>query len=250
MIDLNSKRLMAKSFSENMNNLIDKAFAEKKEDERNYLGCSVLGAECERYVQYEAIKALYPEAGKEFDVEKPARVMRIFERGHVFEDMAAKWLVNAGFLLETLDKRTGKQFEIRYCDGAVKGHCDGIVTHFFGREKILPLPCLWECKAIGGKWFREILKKKTRSVYPKYYGQCQLYMHGLGLENAVMNYVSADTMELHFELIKYEERDAVNLLERAERILAYTKRGEYVPKGSVSPSHLVCKFCDYQKICW
>lgn len=250
MIDLNSKRLMAKSFSEGMNALLDAGFAEKKEEERAYLGCSVLGAECERYVQYEAIKALYPEARREFTVQKPARVMRIFERGHVFEDMAAKWLINAGFCLETLDKRTGRQFEITYCQDKVKGHCDGILTHYFGRENILPLPCLWECKAIGGKWFKEVLKKKTRSVYPKYYSQCQLYMHGLGLEHAVMNYVNADTMELHFELIAYEEKDASALLERAERILAYTARGEYVPKGSVSPSHLVCKFCEYCDKCW
>lgn len=250
MIDLNSKRIMAKSFSENMNALLDLGFDEKKEEVRTYLGCSVLGAECERYVQYEAIKALYPDARKEFSVQKPARIMRIFERGHTFEDMASKWLINAGFCLETVDKRTNNQFEITYCNAQVKGHCDGILTYYFGKEKILPLPCLWECKAIGSKWFKEVLKKKTKSVYPKYYGQCQLYMHGLGLEHALMNYVNADTMELHFELISYEEKDALALIERAERILSYTKRGEYVPKGSVSPSHLICKFCDYVYKCW
>lgn len=250
MIDLNSKRLMAKSFSESMNALLDEGFAKKEQEVRTYLGCSVLGAECERYVQYEAIKTLYPEARKEFTVEKPARVMRIFERGHVFEDMAAQWIINAGFLMETLDKRTGRQFEVTYCQGKVKGHCDGIITHYFGREKVLPLPCLWECKAVGSKWFKEVQKKKTRSVYPKYYGQCQLYMHGLGLENAMMNYVNADTMEMHFELIPYAEKDALSLLERTERIFAYTERGEYVPKGSVSSSHLICKFCEYSEKCW
>lgn len=250
MIDLNSKRIMAKSFSENMNALLDLGFDEKKEEVRTYLGCSVLGAECERYVQYEAIKALYPDARKEFSVQKPARVMRIFERGHTFEDMASKWLINAGFCLETVDKRTNNQFEITYCNAQIKGHCDGILTYYFGKEKILPLPCLWECKAIGNKWFKEVLKKKTKSVYPKYYGQCQLYMHGLGLQHALMNYINADTMELHFELISYEEKDALTLIERAERILSYTKRGEYVPKGSVSPSHLICKFCDYVHKCW
>ncbi len=250
MIDLSSKRMMSKSFDEEMNVFIDCGFTNVKEEARNYLGCSVLGAECERYVQYEAIKALHPEARKEFTVKTPARVMRIFERGHVFEDMAAKWLINAGFCLETLDKRTGGQFEVEYCQGAVKGHCDGILTHYFGKENILPLPALWECKAIGSKWFKEVLKKKTRSVYPKYYAQCQLYMHGLRLERAMMNYINADTMELHFELISYEEKEAVNLIERTKRILAYTERGEYVPKGSISSSHMLCKFCEYNKICW
>lgn len=250
MIDLNSKRMLAKDFSAAMNEMIDKGFCEIKEEPRNYLGCSLLGAECERYIQYEAIQAFYPESRKEFSYETPARVQRIFERGHVFEDMAAKWLINAGFCLETLDKRTGRQFEVEYCQGTVKGHCDGILTHYFSKENILPLPALWECKAVGSKWFKEVLKKKTKSVYPKYYAQCQLYMHGIGLERAMMSYINADTMELHFELISYEEKEAASLIERTKRILAYTERGEYVPKGSVSSSHMLCKFCEYSKYCW
>ena len=86
--------------------IIDDSIQEqnKKKEKRSYLGASSLGDPCSRKIQYRYM-------GVEPDVENQfsSKVLRIFEFGHVIEDMAHGWLYNAGFDLRSTDKN-GKQY--------------------------------------------------------------------------------------------------------------------------------------------
>ena len=81
--------------------IIDDSIQEqnKKKEKRSYLGASSLGDPCSRKIQYRYM-------GVETDVENQfsSKVLRIFEFGHVIEDMAHGWLYNAGFDLKSTDK--------------------------------------------------------------------------------------------------------------------------------------------------
>ena len=71
----------------------------KKKEKRSYLGASSLGEPCSRKIQYRYM-------GEKPDVENPfsPKILRIFEFGHVIEDMAPGWIDNAGFDLSSTDK--------------------------------------------------------------------------------------------------------------------------------------------------
>ena len=95
MIDLNSRS----GLSDRLNWLIDEGINASVETPRTYLGCSAIGGACERAVQIEYAQAyaISRNAGRDAGCTAlacpfPARVRRIFERGHDVEDRAARWL--------------------------------------------------------------------------------------------------------------------------------------------------------------
>ena len=240
MIDLNSKTLL----SDRVNWLIDAGIDAVPEDARDYLGCSVLGGVCKRAVQLEAFCVLSGQAGGE---PFPARVRRVFERGHDAEARAAAWLRGAGFLLVT--EMAGRQIEVSFLGGRVKGHADGMLAHFMGLESPIPLPALWECKCIAAKYWREAVKHKIRTSHPQYFAQMQLYMGGLKLAHGLMTMVNADTMELYHELVAFEQTAFDSLLSRAEMIFQACALKELLPRGKTKPDFR-CKMCRWQAPCW
>ena len=91
-IDLNSKTML----SDRINYLIDEAIsaARTKDLPREYLGASLAGHACDRYVQYQWLVIQKEIPGEAF----PPRTLRIFDRGNTYEDRARRWLYDAGFL--------------------------------------------------------------------------------------------------------------------------------------------------------
>ena len=73
------------------------------------------------------------------------RVLRIFAAGHVFEDLAIRWLRKAGFDLRT-ETREGGQFGFETAGGRIRGHIDGVIVD--GPACGLSWPVLWEHKAL------------------------------------------------------------------------------------------------------
>ncbi|MBT4487579.1 MAG: hypothetical protein HOC72_08585, partial [Rhodospirillaceae bacterium] len=86
------------SFADQLNVLIDVALVKENQAEpsRKYLGGSRLGVACERALQFE-----YAQAPKDDGREFNGQTLRIFAAGHLFEDMAIRWLRLAGFDLYT-----------------------------------------------------------------------------------------------------------------------------------------------------
>lgn len=242
MIDLNS----ASCFSDRVNWFVDSAFTRWEEKKRDYLGVSAIGGKCDRAVQFTALAVQGLIESKTFE----PRVRRIFHRGHQAEDWCVEWLRRAGFLLINQDFN-GNQFEVRFLDGYLRGHCDGILTHFMGQEDSpVELPALWECKCLGSKGWNSLRRDGVRKAYPGYYSQVQLYMHGLKLERCVFTALNADSMELHHEQVLADRTEAQRMIDRAARVKAAIEHCEWLPRGGMSETDFTCKFCDYKAQCW
>lgn len=257
MLDFNrSSRL-----SDRINWLIDDGLAGRPEPPRRYLGCSAIGGECERAVQFHALATAYAERAEaclgqhaaelQEAVRPKPRVMRIFERGHVMEDRVARWLLRAGFILLTRDPNAGGQFAVSLCGGRLLGHADGVIGGWDGPGPApIEPPALWECKVLGHKWVQAMKREGVRKTHPKYYGQVNLYMKGLGLERCLLTAVDADSMEIHHVQIQYDPDEADRLESRFGRIDAACSAGELVPRGETSRTALACRMCGAAGLCW
>ncbi len=213
---------------------------EAKQPPRQYLGCSYLGDECERKVQYTYLKKT------DFD----GQLLRIFDRGHWIEEYLITWLRRAGYGLLTEDPATSGQFGVSFLDGRIRGHADGIIVGAMPGV-VLPfeVPALWECKGLGDKSWKDLCKRKLRASKPTYYGQVQLYMFGLGLSRCLFTACNSNTMELRHELVEYDEMKTMELLTRGERVLMYSQHGEMVSRAFESTDYR-CKYCDFRDECW
>ncbi len=166
MIDLNHQP----KFHEQVSMLLDAALQAERSQQarRRYLGASRLGVPCERALQYE-----YVDAPVDDGAELPGRTLRIFEVGHVMEDLAIRWLRRAGFELYT-QKATGGQFGFSVAGGRIQGHVDGVIN---GAPASLGMnfPALWECKTMNDKSWRDTVKQGVAKSKPVYAAQMAIY---------------------------------------------------------------------------
>lgn len=241
VLDFNSRSTLADRFTDLIDKAIDEAGA--KETRRAYLGGSAIGETCERRLQYEYLNAPKDE-GSGF----AARTRRIFHRGHKGEDWMADWIRGAGFELRT-HKATGDQFGFEDCDGRFKGHIDGVVVE---GPTGFEYPALWECKVLGSKGFNQLKRHGVAKAYPKYAAQLAIYQAYLQLaENpAFFTALCADTMEIHLELVKFDQNLAQHSIDKAAKILAACDHSETLPRATDDPASFVCKFCPFTGECW
>ena len=172
MLDFNHRP----AFHEWVTGFIDAALdAERAEQTpRDYLGASRLGVACERALQYEYAGAPV-DPGRGFS----GRILRVFEVGHVLEDLAVRWLRMAGFELHN-QKANGGQFGFSVAGGRIKGHVDGIITAA-PPELELTFPMLFECKTMADKHWKACAKSGVAVTKPVYAAQMvtyQAYMEG------------------------------------------------------------------------
>lgn len=237
---------------EHINLLIDRALqAERsKAPKRNYLGASTLGSACARAMQFQ-ITHTQVDPGREI----PGRSLRIFEIGHVLEDLAVNWLRLAGFRLLTHDANQ-QQFGFSVCDGRMQGHVDGV---FVGGPTVLALryPMLFECKSMADKYWTKMVKDGVAAVYPQYAAQMALYQAYLAerfpsIERnpALFLAVNKDNASLHIELVPFDGALAQETSDRGVRVLCATDAWELLPRVSTTPTHPTCKRCPWQDRCW
>lgn len=244
MIDLNSKS--APAISGRIDWHIDQAIdsEDAEQPKRDYLGASVLGDPCERAVQYYSLETdpdSIPSGSKQ----------DIFARGHWIEALMIRRLRAAGFILADVDPRTGKQFEASWLDGQVLGHPDGLLLHWMGDgASPIELPALWECKGLGSKWWKKVVKDGLRWTFPRYFGQMQLLMGGCNIPRGLFTAVNADTMERHHALVAFDQSTYTNLLARAERIFLANQVGELLPRAFSDEARMECRMCNFSKTCW
>ena len=248
MIDLNHKD----SFAEIVTGLIDTALVaeEAANPPREYLGGSRLGVACERALQFE-----YAGAPRDADRGFGGKTLRIFAAGHLFEALAIRWLLAAGFNLVT-QKRDGGQFGFSVAKGRIRGHVDGIIT---GGPLDVPMryPALWECKSLNNKSWNDTVKRGviiSKPVYAAQIATYQAYMEpaapGISANPAMFVAINKDTAELHFELVPFDAALAQRMTDRAVRVLQATEAHDLLPRITRDPSHFECRFCDWQDRCW
>lgn len=248
MLDFNHKA----SLSEKINLLIDKAltFEHSKQIKRDYLGASRLGVSCNRALQFE-----YTDTPKDENQNFTGRTLKIFQAGHIFEELMVKWLRLGGFDLIT-HKQNGDQFGFTVADGKVKGHIDGVIISA-PKDLGFTFPMLFECKSLNNKSWKEVEKKGLAVSKPIYAAQIAIYqaymeseMEGICKNPALFTAINKDTTEIYFELIAFDQELAQKMSDKAVMILRATKAHELLPRIANDSSYFECKFCPWQKRCW
>ena len=241
------------SFAEQVNARIDTALVMENQAQpsRKYLGGSRLGVACERALQFE-----YAQAPKDDGREFNGQTLRIFAAGHLFEDMAIRWLRLAGFDLYTTrgNRPGGEQFGFSVAGGRIRGHVDGIIN----AGPVLPrFPALWECKSMNARSWRDTVKRGLAVSKPVYAAQIAVYqaymeasVPGISSNPALFTAINKDTAELHHELVPFDGGLAQRMSDKAVRIIQATEAGELLPRIAQSADFFECKFCPWSDRCW
>lgn len=243
------------AFGQAFQALLDRAHEAEhaKQPPRDYLGGSLLGDACQRALGYQYFQIPRDE-GRGFT----GQTLRIFERGHKTEEMAAGWIRQAGFTLVTEDAH-GRQFGFGVArdrqtgKARISGHIDGALTA--GPAKIgdreLRYPCLWENKALNNKNWKLVVRQGVRLAKPVYYAQVCIYQAYMDItaHPALFTCVNADTMEVHAELVAYDQVVAQEASDRGVTVIS-AANPEALPRVANTSTDYRCKFCAWQGRCW
>ena len=227
--------------SEVVNKSIVKNYYTK--EQRKYIGASSLGDECSRKIQYRFM-GQEPDDDKSFN----AKTIRIFELGHVLESMKSKWIIDAGFDLQTENKK-GEQFGFSVLGGKIKGHVDGII---YGGPLDVQYPMLWECKSANDRKFKEFVRnglKRTNLIYAAQISLYQAYME-LHDNPALFTVINKNTCEIYYEFVPFNKSLAQQTSDKAVAIIRATEASEMLPKIAGNRDYFACKYCDFTKTCW
>ena len=248
MLDFNHRPKLSEETSALINQAL--TIENEKQVSRDYLGASRLGVSCNRALQFEYTKTPKDE-GQNFT----GKILRIFQAGHVFEELAIKWLRDVGFELVT-NKPNGDQFGFSVVGGKIKGHIDGVITSA-PNELNLRFPMLWECKSLNNKSWNDTVKKGLVISKPIYAAQIAIYqaymensIPDISKNPALFTAINKDTAEIHFELIPFDKSLAQSLSDKAVKILTATEAGELLPRISSDSSYFECRLCPWSERCF
>lgn len=236
------------------NEVIDKALVARREQEpeREYLGGSRLGVECQRALAYEYHKVPKDE-GRGFS----GKIYRVFDMGHDAEARVAEYLLEAGFDLQMFKNR---DFEDPRMDAPqigwklfpdeegiprVRGHLDGVIH---SGPIDWPYPILWENKGLSGKSWRSTKKHGVQKDKPVYYTQMAVYMYTMKLNGALFTAINRDTGEIYPEFIETNHDHAVVSLERGRAVVKSESPDEF-RRITENEDDFRCRFCDWRSTC-
>ena len=241
------------NIADQVNALIDTALVVENQAQpsRQYLGGSRLGVACDRALQFE-----YAQAPKDDGRDFGGQTLRIFAAGHLFEDMAIRWLRLAGFDLYTTkgNRANGEQFGFSVADGRIRGHVDGIIN---GGPVLPGFPALWECKSLNAKSWKDTVKRGLAVSKPVYAAQIAVYqaymeatVPGVSSNPALFTAINKDTAELYHELVPFDGALAQRMSDKGVRIIQASEAGELLPRIAQSPDFHECRFCAWSDRCW
>lgn len=239
-------------WSANFQSIVDAAMVAENaaQPPRKYLGASRVGDDCLRKLAYE-----YHGMPKDPDKGFTGKTLRIFDMGHDGETRVAAYLRLAGFTLLT-EKPDGGQFgfavawdDERGCY-RFSGHCDGVITAA-PYEAGLPVPALWENKALGAKSWNDTVRKGVKVSKPVYYAQMQLYQAYLGLADnpGLFTALNRDTGELYAERVPFDAAAAQAASDRGVKVVS-SQSPEELPRVAREATDYRCKWCDFAARCW
>lgn len=216
--------------------------------QRTHLGASIIGQECERAAAYSfrwATRARPRGRKGEDPVDAHARMLRIWNRGHLEEGRFIAMLLTAGIQVYQQDAN-GNQFRVSSLGGHYGGAGDGIL---YG---VPDLPGMWslgEYKTHSDESFTKLVKSGVRVSKPEHYVQMTTYMGRFGILYTLYLAVNKDTDHLYAEIVQYDGPIDEQFTERARRIVF----GSVFPKRirGASPGFHTCKYlCDHTRVCF
>jgi hypothetical protein len=205
------------------------------EPQRGYLGASIIGHSCERYLWY-----TFRQCCKEYI---SGRAYRLFETGDLAEPRFVKELREIGCTVHDTDEN-GDQWEVMEHGGHFSGHMDGAALG------IPEAPKTWhvlEFKTHNNKSFAALKKNGVAKSKPMHYAQMMAYMHLTGMKRALYLAVDKSTDELYSERVKYDKAEAERLMQRAFNTIVRTDAPERISKRS---DYYECNWCSARDICW
>lgn len=204
---------------------------------RKHLGASIIGHECKAYLWFTFRWAVL---GQGFG----ARMLRLFERGHLEEQRFVRWLRDAGWTVEELDPATGKQWRMSAVLGHYGGSCDGIGWH----PKYPDLgKVILEFKTKGtGRGFSSLADKGIALEAPQHFSQMSQYGKAFGLEYGLYQVINKNDDDLIVEAVKLDGNRANADLQKAEDIITSQFRPERV---SATETYFKCKSCQFINVC-
>jgi len=206
------------------------------EPERGYLGASIIGHECDRFLWYNFRQCV----SRDFS----GRLYRLFETGDLAEPRFVKELRGIGCTVHEVDAETGKQFEVTALGGHFSGHMDGV------GQGIPGAPSTWhvlEFKTHNAKSFAKLQKDGVKKSKPQHHAQMQVYMGLNKMKRALYLAVNKDTDELYAERVRFDSTEYDRLMDRAERIIRSVNTP---PRMADRPDDFRCRFCDAKELCW
>ncbi|MCW2275099.1 hypothetical protein M2321_002682 [Rhodoblastus acidophilus] len=210
----------------------------RDEEERTYLGASIIGKECERQLWYGFRWACQPE---DFD----GRMLRLFATGHREEARMIEDLRASG--VQVWDRgEDGKQIGFSDLGGHFKGHMDSVLL---GVKEAPKTPHVGEFKTHNLDSFKKLKRDAVEVAKFEHFAQMQTYMHEEGLTRALYLAHCKDTDELYAERIEYDGLCALTLLAKAERIITSDRAPERAHEHVTSRAAYACDWCPALRVC-
>ena len=213
---------------------VDAAMLKRAEDGlRPHLGASLIGRKCNRALWYSFRWATL--------VTHPARLLRVFGRGHREESVLTQYLRDAGLKVMTVDLSTGRQFS--FSDGHFGGSMDGAALG------VLEAPKTWhaiEYKTSSKKMFDILSAKGVKEAKPEHWAQMQIYMLKFELTRALYVAVNKDDDSLHMERIEFDKDAAQAFVDKAQWIISLNTPPDGI---STDQTYFECKWCDHSALC-
>lgn len=205
------------------------------EPQRGYLGASIVGHECDRFLWLTFRGAIREDV--------PGRVYRLFETGDLEEVRFMAELRAIGCEVFDRDDK-GEQFEVSALGGHFSGHMDAVATGVIEAPKT---PHLVETKTAKEDHFRKIVKNGVRKEKPQHFAQMQSYMGLQNLTRALYLVRNKDTDELYSERVEFDKAFFDHLMLRAKRLISSSQAPEKIAKRA---DDYRCKFCPGRELCW
>ena len=205
------------------------------EPQRGYLGASIIGHPCNRWLWYNFRQCCSEDIS--------GRIYRLFETGDLEEGRLSRDLESIGCTVHDADGE-GEQFEVTALGGHFSGHMDGCALGIPGAEKAWHV---MEYKTHNAKSYRRLLGEGVQKSKPQHYAQMQIYMHLTGMTRALYVAKNKDTEEIRTERVKYDRQFCAVLMEKAEWIITAT---EPPPRISNRRDYYLCSWCDANDICF
>jgi hypothetical protein len=205
------------------------------EPQRGYLGASIIGHDCDRYLWY-TFRACVK---RDFS----GRMYRLFKTGNLAEARFIEELEGIGCEVVSHDE-AGKQIEVLAIGGHFSGHLDGMALG------VPEAPKSWhvcEFKTHNDKSFGALQKAGVQKSKPLHYAQMMVYMGLTKVDRALYLAMNKDTDEIYSERARYDAQAFKAIMSRAERIIASIQPPERCAGRS---DDFRCKMCDARELCW
>lgn len=244
VLDFNPRSIREAQASEAINAVLEAHLHDKRSQQprRQYVGASGIGKDCERALQFEF-------AGAPRETDFKTETLRKFDFGHMGEELARCWFQDAGFKLVQNSQKDGSRFRFVQMDGRFSGEPDGV---FIDGPEIpgLTYPAMWECKSVGSKTYKQLMKDGLKKARPVYWSQIHTCMAYLGLKQTIFTVTNLDTGEQAHLLFEVDLEEAQRMTDRAVRIISSTDAGDLLPRPYAKADHFECRWCSFAKRCW